>query len=229
MMHGYEVRNSAVARGLGRRAALAGLGAAVLGAAAPPSAAVPASGRLAFQALRDGSPLGTHTLAFTRDGGGLIVAIAVDYVVKFGPIAVFRYTMRSTEHWRDDTLISVDSETNDNGKPDFMRLRRQDGAIWVEGSKSGRYQAPPNALAASHWNARELGATLINPQDGAIMDFKVSALGEDPIRAAGETVPAQRYALRGKDGLDLWYDLAGVWAGLKAVAKDGSVISYVRT
>jgi hypothetical protein len=88
-----------------RRGVLAGGGAVVL--ARPAGAAVPEAGRLAFRVFRNDSPLGTHSLVFQRRGEAVSVAIAVDYVVRIGPIPVFRYTLRGAENWRGDTLISV--------------------------------------------------------------------------------------------------------------------------
>ncbi len=35
-------------------------------------------------------------------------------------------------------------------------------------------------------------------------------------------------SIAGPSALDLWYDRAGVWAALRAVVRDGSLITYVR-
>ena len=95
----------------------------------PARAAVPTSGRLAFRAFRNDSPLGTHVVTFATSGPTLTVTTAIDYQVKLGPITLFRYSLRSTETWRDNTLLSVRAETNDDGKADFMRADRA-GNIW---------------------------------------------------------------------------------------------------
>jgi hypothetical protein len=45
--------------------------------------------------MRHGAPIGTHVMTFHGDGDGLIVDIAVDVLVKFGPIPLVRYTHRN--------------------------------------------------------------------------------------------------------------------------------------
>ena len=60
------------------------------------AAAIPADDKLAYSVIRKGSTIGTHALTFERSSTGLIVRVAVDLVVKFGPVPVFRYTHRAT-------------------------------------------------------------------------------------------------------------------------------------
>jgi hypothetical protein len=193
------------------------------------AAAVPASGALLFKALRNDKPLGTHALAFTRVGASLSVRSTVDYRVSFGPIPLFRYHMAVEETWQNDVLVRLQGQTDDNGHQDFVTATRDGERLVVDGSKSGRYVAPAGAIAATHWNRHELDAPMINPQDGELMDYTVRAAGSGRVALAdGGTLTARRFALSGPAMLDLWYDEAGVWAGLQAAAKDGSMIVYQR-
>jgi hypothetical protein len=214
---------------LHRRAVLAAALALPLAtrAEASPAPVVPPGGRLAFRAVRNGSPLGTHVLTFRAEGNALSVAIAVDYQVKFGPITMYRYRLRANEIWRDGILQTVNSSTDDNGTTEFMNAEREGDRLRVEGSKCGRYLAPPGALPSSHWNRRELDTVMINAQDGALLPFQVNKLGAAPVRATnGTVINANRYALTGPAMLDLWYTENDIWTGLRAVAKDGSVVTY---
>ena len=56
---------------------------------------------------------------------------------------------------------------------------------------------------------------------------KCAAL-DDVVLASGEKVPAQHYAWRGTDTLDLWYGSDGTWTGLTALTKDGTRLVYER-
>ena len=190
---------------------------------------IPLSGRLAFKALRNGSTLGTHHLTFSRQGDAMTVAIAVDYLVKIGFIPVFRYKLRCRESWHRGVLMSALAKCDDNGKAAWMRAEREGDALMVQGSKSGSYRAPAGAILASHWNQAQFAAPMINPQDGSLLRFTVAPRG--PARIAdinGKLIAAKRFALTGKDRLDLWYDAEDVWASLQAAAPDGSTISYLR-
>jgi hypothetical protein len=159
----------------------------------------------------------------------MTVVIAVDYLVKIGFIPVFHYRLRGSEFWQGNLLMSAQANTDDNGKAAWMRAERQGDSLLVQGSKSGTYRAPANVITASHWNQAEIEAPMINPQDGRLMQYSVVPKGPDRVTDSnGRVLPAQHFSLTGKDGLDLWYDTDGIWAGLQAKADDGSNISYVR-
>src|ERR1700744_4729136 len=98
-----------------RRTVLAG-GLGLLCAGMAPALPVPAGDRLSFRIIRKGSAIGTHVVDFTRDSDALTVNVAVDIAVGFGPIVLYRYTHRATEHWRGVALNSMHTETTEDGK-----------------------------------------------------------------------------------------------------------------
>jgi hypothetical protein len=187
---------------------------------------VPATGRLAFQVFREDSQIGTETVTFHPSGDALTVHVAADFKVGLGPIALFRYSLRTTENWQGGRLMSANSQADDNGTPASMTARRQGDALAVQGSKSGHYIAPPGSILGTHWNRAELKAPMINPENGELMHFSVTDRGTEEIKSAGEGLQATHYALTGFATLDLWYDRQSVWSALRAVAKDGSIIDY---
>ena len=209
---------------IARRTMLAGMAA---GVAVPVQAAVPTED-LAFRVMRNGSEIGRHTVAFERTGGDLTVRIAVDIRVGFGPVTLYRYALRATEHWRDGVLMAAEGDTNDDGSKDFLRLSRQDMALVVEGSAAPRFTAPAECLCASHWNRAELAAPMVNIQNGELLRFTVTSAGQERVDVGGQTVMAEHHVLDGKNRLDIWYDDRGAWSALRATAKDGSSIDYTR-
>ena len=111
-----------------------------------------------------------------------------------------------------------------------MRAVREGEALIVEGSKARRARAPRETSIATHWNIAQLDGPMINPQDGSLMRFSVKSMGLSKLMdAKGAPRTARRYALSGKNPLELWYEDPGVWVGLRAKAFDGSVISYILT
>ena len=209
---------------IARRTMLAGMAA---GVAVPVRAAAPTED-LAFRVTRNGSEIGRHTVAFERTGGDLTVRIAVDIRVGFGPVTLYRYALRATEHWRDGVLMAAEGDTNDDGSKDFLRLSRQDMALVVEGSAAPRFTAPAECLCASHWNRAELAAPMVNIQNGELLRFTVTSAGQERVDVGGQTVMAEHHVLEGKNRLDIWYDDRGAWSALRATAKDGSAIDYTR-
>lgn len=105
-----------------RRLLLAGAATAI-GSSAYAGLPVPSDNKLAFRLMRHGTPIGTHTMNFHRDGDALTVDIAVDVLVKFGPIPFVRYTHRNQETWRHDRLLGFVSQTYRNGTKMHVRWR----------------------------------------------------------------------------------------------------------
>jgi hypothetical protein len=189
-----------------------------------PTLPVPASNHLAFTVWRMGSRIGTHTVVFSRSGDELTVQTKAHFSVGLGPVNLFSYTYQVVETWRGGRLDGVVAQTNDNGTRGSCTVRRQDSQLQVTGSKSGSYLAPPGSIAGTHWNSAELQAPMINPENGVLMKFAVANLGEAP--PPGGSAPARQYGLTGFATMDIWYDDSGTWAGLKAVAKDQSIVEY---
>ena len=70
---------------------------------------------------------------------------------------------------------------------------------------------------------------MVNPENGVLLRPTISNMGmDDVVLASGEKVPAQHYAWRGTDTLDLWYGSDGTWTGLTALTKDGTRLVYER-
>lgn len=191
---------------------------------------VPEGNRLAFRVVREDSEIGTHVLTFARSSHGLDIDIAVDLAVGFGPLTLFRYTLRGLEQWCDGVIHHVEASTNDNGAQESMRADRDSSGLWVEGSRIARYLAPADALPASHWNMAELRAPWINLQSGQLLRPTVQCVGTSPVALPnGRTEPATEYALSGDAKLNLWYGPDRQWLTLRFVAKDGSRVRYELT
>jgi hypothetical protein len=214
---------------IGRR----GLIAAGAGIIASPSAnaalPVPRSGVLSYRLMRHGDPIGTHVITFHNDGGVLRVDIAVDVLVKLGPIPFVRYTHRAQEAWRGDQLVGAVGRTDKNGKQLQMGAEWRNDGLAVQGSGTSPYIAPPNAFTTTYWNHRMLFGPMIGTQDGGLVRPKVTQLPTDPILlASGDKIPVTAYKLSGDLNLELWYDSSNTWAGMRFTADDGSLISYER-
>ncbi len=193
------------------------------------AAAVPPGNRIAFGVTRNDSPIGTHVLEFAREGGDVRVSIAIDFAVRFLGVTAFRYTHRNTELWRGDRLISIASTTDNNGTPLAVKALAQGRGIAVEGTESGAYVAPEEAISTSYWHAAFLRGQKIDTQGGRLLSTSLERLGEEEVTVAGRQVPATRWRITGDLTLDIWYDRSGGWSALRFVRGDGSVIRYART
>jgi hypothetical protein len=190
---------------------------------------VPRSNGLAFRLMRHGSAIGTHALAFRRDGDMLEVNIAVEVLVKFGPIPFVRYAHHNRETWQGERLVGLNARTDKNGTQLQMSASWTDAGLRVEGSGTRPYIAPPNAFATTYWRQSTLFGPLIGTQDGMLVHPVISQQQPAPIHtASGEVTPAKRYVLSGDLQLELWYDASDGWDGMRFTVADGSEISYER-
>ncbi len=185
--------------------------------------------QLAFSVLREGREIGAHTLTFARMGDVSNIQVAIDLVVKLGPVPVYRYEHRATEIWNGANFASIEAVTTDNGKRMTVKAQRLAKAVSVESSMQGHYEAPANALPSTHWNRRMLDGPFFNTQLGDLMSNAVTPRGATTVEtASGRKINVQRFEIAGQLTLESWYDDQQTWAGLQFKGQDGSQIVYRR-
>jgi hypothetical protein len=231
---------SGMTRVIERRALLVGTAASglvgaskakAMGAVTPGTASlpVPPSGSIAFRVMRYNSVIGSHNLSFQVSDDTLTVEIVADVLFKFGPIPLVRYAHRNTEVWRNGRLTELEAHTDRNGRHLSMSAHRVARGLQVEGSGTGPYIAPEDALPTSYWNARMLRVPMIGTQDGILVHPKVTEKPIEPVRlASGAETAARCYSLTGDLDLDLWYTNDGNWMSMRFSVADGSVINFER-
>jgi hypothetical protein len=197
--------------------------------AAVSAAIVPASGRLDFTVLRNGSPIGTHVLKFSDQGPRTSVAIHTDIAVKIPVIgiALYRFEHKGNEVWNNDRLVKLWSETNDNGVAKHVSAAASGGGLQVNGSAKTWQTAGP-VIPASLWNPHLVQqGTLLNTLDGSRMAVSVRFAGEENVQAHGATVRARHYVVNGELKRELWYDENWTLVMVRFTADDDSDIRYV--
>ncbi len=195
----------------------------------PQGPLVPPGNRLAFRLIRHGSPIGTHTLDFKQVDDGLEVRIAVEAVVRLGPIPLFRYRHTALEVWRANQVAEVRSRTDRNGTELAMQAMRVPAGLAAEGTGTPRYVAPADALATTYWNRQILRVPLVGTQDGGLVHPRVTDRGTEMRRtASGAPLPVRVWQLSGDLDLTLYYDADAQWAGMKFTVADGSEVTYER-
>jgi hypothetical protein len=190
---------------------------------------IPPTGAIAFRLIRRGAPIGNHTLDFAVSADTLTVQIVADVVYRVGPIPLVRYTHRNTEVWQRGRLASLESQTNRNGTQLYVSAHRVAAGLQVQGSGTGPYIAPDDALPTTYWNFRMLLGPMIGTQDGILVHPRVTEQPIEPVRlASGAEAAAHRYSLSGDLDLDLWYAADASWMSMRFAVADGSVITYER-
>lgn len=175
----------------------------------------------AFHIMWKGRPIGFHVVNVEKTHDGVRVDTRVEMRVKFGPIPLYRYSHRASEVWRNGTLYSLRSTTDDDGDEMSLQIWRQNGVLMGDGDAySG--PAPKGAVPSSWWNRELLGAkTILNTQNGEIIPVAIVDLGRTTLPGGGS---ADHFRVTGSLALDLWFDGAR-WIGSHVVI-DGEELTY---
>jgi hypothetical protein len=213
----------AAAAALPRRAAVAA-GPWMLGAAAAVGsgrAAGAAPGAVRFRILREGSAIGTHAVTLEEGAGGTRVArSAVDVVVRFAGVVVYRYWHRFAETWGPEgRLLAVASRLERNGTPVALDGRAEGGGFLLVGPE-GTQRLPAEVAPLSWWDHAIFRRPLFDARAGRALR----------VRAERTALPGGGFSLRvtGDDEGTATYDAAGRWASHAMKGEDGSAVVYER-
>lgn len=180
---------------------------------------------LMFTAYRNGNLLGTHKIDFSKTGERLVVDIEIAFDVKLAFIPFYRYRHRNREVWEDGKLLTLDTETDDNGAAFNVRAEQVSGRVLVTGS-SGKLDLPGDTLTTSYWNEGAVTAgEWLDTQAGNLVRSTVTKRQPEPVMVEGRSVQAVPYDLEGDITCRLWY-ADGRWAKLAFAGEDGSMIDY---
>ena len=181
---------------------------------------------ITFDVTRKGKPFGVHEVSFARDADGLLQATTrVKLTAGLGFITLFKYELNATETWRDNALVALDGQVNDNGRDERVSAWREGEVLSVSGSAySG--QVTDTILPASHWNAAQTGAVrLLSTENGQLLEVEVINQGRETLTIQGQQIPVTRYLMDSDIDVSLWYDDRGRWLKLAFTAR-GQDIEY---
>ncbi len=180
---------------------------------------------LAFEVQRNGVPVGTHCVAFTRENSRLRVDVMMELQV---PVALwfdYRYRYKATEWWQSGRLDALRVQIQDGRNPVRIHGQTRDGRLEVDGPR-GLLRLTSDLLPSNHWNVAILQeSAVLNTLTGTTSELEVSREGSDSLVVAGAEIDADRFRLGGDlSDTRVWYDRQGRWRGLEFSARDGSVV-----
>ena len=191
------------------------------------AAGVPTDGVLAFDIVRNGEAIGTHTYHFDRSDDRTEVRIKTDINFRLFFIPVYRFEHQSTEVWQDGKLASLESSTNENGTPVKLQVHRDEDSLMVYG-EDGNLHVDREIIPASLWNRLVLDRSqTLTTISGNVKKFEVEYVGEKELEVRGKKITTQHFRLTGEFERELWYDKDDVLVGVRFVASDGSTVAYV--
>lgn len=175
-------------------------------------AGVPETGGMyAYEITRKGKRLGFQTLEFANlKNGDLQVDVHIEIDFKI-IIPLFTYTHDNREIWRDGSLLSLKSRTDNNGEDTFVDLRSAGGMLVGDGTDyEGNLSA--DLLSTSYFNPNLIRQSeIVSSQDGRLLKINIEEMGRETLNLEIGTVEATRFRLTGKLRIDIWYTDDGRW------------------
>jgi hypothetical protein len=192
-----------------------------------PAPAAAESRDLLFDVLRDGTPIGTHSVRTRTAGPRTEVEIEIDLAVRLGFLTVYRYQHRARESWENGRLAALDARTDDNGARTRVSARATDDGLAIEGP-AGAYVAPADTTPTSYWRRDDVRRTrLVDTQTGRLVEVRTRPAGSRETRIDGGRGRVDLYRLEGDLDAEVGYADDGSWTAL-AFETRGSRIAYVR-
>lgn len=180
-----------------------------------------------FRVLRNGSPVGTHTVTFSRQGRDIIAETRFDVQVELLFVTAYRYEYRAFDTWRNGCLIAMQAWVNNNGDRHEV-VASADGDRLIIDGPNGRETARLGIYPTHHWNAGVLRShAVLNTITGRIAQVRIVDQGVEIVAMNGESGPARHFAYTGDLQNQVWYDERGRWVKMRFQGTDGSTIEYV--
>lgn len=160
---------------------------------------------LNYQVLKDGEPIGFETVEITDTPDGYTAAITTRTDVKV-LFLQFQYGHSRLEKWRNDQLVSVDTDTNDDGSPYTYKAEYEGGCFEVAGKGVAKRDACDGAWPLTLWREDVTTKTslysVINAEPYAVTTRKT---GTETLAINNREIPATHYVMTGDVQRDLWY------------------------
>jgi hypothetical protein len=153
--------------------------------------------------------IGTHTVTFKHNGNRLIVKTRTRIKVQ---VLLWGYHFEADrkEVWHDGRLIAYEGFTNEDGEIFTVRAQADGNKLMINGP-AGRIEVPGTIFPTHPCNPETLEHDLLmNTKTGELKKVKITAVGEEPVKAGGRHIKARKYLMSGDLQRELWYDQNGI-------------------
>lgn len=179
-----------------------------------------------YDILRNGEPVGSHRIEFTRSGDILAVESRSDIEVRLLFLSAYSFSYVAQSHWQDGQLLTLEAKTDDDGERSVVRVAPANDGLIAAGPSGESPITPLHPLSEHWWQRFIAGEEQLNTITGAVNRIDVEPLGSAYVPMAAGIAPAARFRIDGDIQLETWYDDAGRWLGMRFLARDGSTIEY---
>jgi hypothetical protein len=177
---------------------------------------------LDFEVFLDDREVGRHTFELLEKGDSIQVSSSMALDFKLFKIKRVKYRHQADEVWESGCLVSLQSETEKQGKAFAVDASTDQTGLVVQRAKE--IETLDGCVRGfSYWNPQWLqGAYLLNAESGINVPVEINSRisAQDNITHIAITLP--------KADIDLQYDDAGEWLSLQTELLIGGTLRYQR-
>jgi hypothetical protein len=151
-----------------------------------------------------------HMTINCQDDGG--VAVSCDTDVRVGAVvALYRYSYRGRELWKDGRLQRFESKCDDNGKQFAVSASATADGLSVRVNDTEN-KAPADSWLTTYWaqpdaKLNDHVVAILDADCGRGLEARVQFIGPEKYGPEGQEQTVQHVRLTGKGvAIDLWYD-----------------------
>ena len=173
--------------------------------------------KIEMEILKDGKVIGYNYYFFKKKNTLMTVTNQVQFKVSIFGVDIFSVKGYGVEKYKNDKLISYESETLQNDKKKFVKLFfvPEKNQFKIKGSSFVGFANTENIIG-NWWNHQILRAkSQISPVSGSVKEQVVNFLGKEKMKFHGKVIDVDHFKLTSKDlGLpknkkldfDIWYN-----------------------
>ena len=171
--------------------------------------------RIEFDIYRNNKQIGKHIFSFERSNNQLSVDSEINFVIKKLGLVLYRYHVKGKEIYKDGELIKFNSETDQNGKKKYVKMKLENEEFTIDGS-SYKGKAPKEYLLGTWWNHSIVNAPAqISAVSGRIIKQNVNFLGKETIKIGDKKYDTLHFNFTSSDkkmtkdkklNTHVWYD-----------------------
>ena len=173
--------------------------------------------KIELDVLRNGEIIGYSNYYFESKNNVMTVKNYTKFKVELFGVVVFSISGEAIEKYKDDKLISFNSNTFQNDKEKYVKLKYDDSLKkFVINGSSYKGEASLDCIIGNWWNHKILKSNKqISPLSGSIKEQVVSFIGKEKIIINNKEYLTEHFKIKSKNtnldedkkfDFDVWYN-----------------------
>ena len=154
-----------------------------------------------MEVLRNGEVIGFSNYKFSRENDFLKVENETKFKVDLLGVNLFKINSKGTEIYKNNILVSFESETFQNKKIKYVNLKlSEDKNQYLINGSSYKGKASLDNVIGNWWNYKILQTdTQISPLSGSVKKQEVKYIGDELIKFLDRKINTKKFSLKSKN------------------------------